>query len=205
MNEYIKISLVKYNEGFAYDVEIKDENATLWQYIEALDAFLDEKVAPCLGCDNCCYQRIPLTLPDIYSYAGKEKEDIAAFLRERAVIEKKGRALDIRLQQKDEDACTFLDTEEQRCLNHKTRSLVCHTYICIPQTERSLTLREFLINEGEDALLGELHSLGLLGKYAALGESYPQKPHWQGKSYKEILLKDVVNPTLWEVLTKPLS
>ena len=94
-NQNITVSLVKVEDGLAYEVTIHSEAATLWQYIETLDNFLDEKVAPCLGCDNCCYQRIPLTLPDIYGYAGKEKEAIGRFLDRSTVIQKEGFALDL--------------------------------------------------------------------------------------------------------------
>ena len=204
MDNHLKIKLVKTAEGFAYDVEILEENATVGQYIEALDAFLDAKVAPCLGCDNCCYQRIPLTLPDLYAYGGREKARVAAFLQDRVQIEKKGRALDLYLRRDAAEACTFLDRQQQRCLDHPHRSLVCHTYICLPQTARANALREFLINDGEDAAFGALFHWGLLEDFNACRESYPIKPAWQGKTHQEVLLKDVLPAKLWETLTSPL-
>lgn len=204
-NQTIAVHLVKTEEGLAYDVTILEGSATLWQYIKALDDFLDEKVAPCLGCDNCCYQRIPLTLPDIYSYAGQGQDAIAAFLRQRAEIRKKGYALDIQLRQGVNGICTFLDGAEQRCTDHSHRSLVCHTYICLPQTGRARELREFLINEGEDALAGALFQMGLCDQWRDLEKDYPVKPQWQHKTYQEILLKDVLSSDLWAKLTVPPS
>lgn len=204
-NESVMINLVKTEDGLAYDVTIQKETATLWQYIKALDDFLEEKVAPCLGCDSCCYQRIPLTLPDIYGYAGREKESIANFLRQHAEICKKGFALDIQLRQGEDGICTFLDGEEQRCTDHSHRSLVCHTYICLPQTGRARKMREYLINEGEDALAGALFQMGLCDQWRDLQENYPLKPQWQNKTYEEIFLKNVLTSDLWEILTAPSS
>lgn len=202
-NKTITVSLVKVEDGLAYDVKIEYEKATLWQYIETLDRFLDERVAPCLGCDNCCYQRIPLTLPDIYHYAGQEKAGISAFLNKSAVMEKDGPALDVKLRQGEEGICIFLDGDEQRCTDYPHRSLVCHTYICLPQTSRAREMREHLINEGEDALIGVLFQLGLCEGYEDLAAAYPIKPQWQGKHYDEILLKDVLPAELWETMTAP--
>jgi Fe-S-cluster containining protein len=144
----LEFEIIKVDDGFAYDVRLLDENATVGEYIRLLDEFLDEKVAPCLGCDLCCSQRIPLTLPDIYTYAGKERDSIAAFLKEKAEVRYNGKAVDIKLGQREDDSCIFLDRENQKCSDHIHRSLTCHTYICLPQTPRARALREELINKG---------------------------------------------------------
>lgn len=203
-NNNVEVNLVSVNEGFAYDVKINSDEATLSEYVEALDNFLDEKVAPCLGCDNCCYQRIPLMLPDIYDYAGFAQEAVGEFLGAKAVIAKEGLALDIRLKQVEDEACVFLDSQEQRCTDHIHRSLVCHTYVCLPQTLRAREMREYLINQGEDALIAQLFNWNLLAEFADLQHNYPVKENWQGKTYQEILLKEVLSPKLWAALTNPL-
>ena len=203
-NSKVEVKLIQEEEGFAYDVQIKDAAATLWDYIESLDAFLEAKVAPCLGCDNCCYQRIPLTLPDIYNYAGRNPEAIGKFLREKCVVERCGPMVDIRLAQGKDGICVFLDGENQRCLDHSHRSLVCHTYICLPQTARARELREYLINQGEDALAAELLSLGLLQSSLSEGLSYTVPAAWCRKTYDEIILKEVLSPELWAALTATL-
>ena len=193
----LEFSIIRAGDGFAYDVRLLDEEATVADYIRLLDAFLDEKVAPCLGCDLCCSQRIPLTLPDIYTYAGKEKESIAAFLEEKAEIRRDGRAVDIKVAQRENGSCVFLDEEHHRCADHPHRSLVCHTYICLPQTARARDLREELINGGEDALAGALFDLGILTD----GEKdYPVDPRWQGKTFDEIRLRDVLSPSVYTAL-----
>lgn len=193
----LEFSIIRAGDGFAYDVRLLDEEATVADYIRLLDDFLDEKVAPCLGCDLCCSQRIPLTLPDIYTYAGKEKDSIAAFLEEKAEIRRDGRAVDIKLAQREDGSCVFLDREGHRCGDHPHRSLVCHTYICLPQTARARDLREELINGGEDALAAALFDLGILTE----GEKdYPVDPRWQGKTFDEIRLRDVLSPSVYTAL-----
>lgn len=200
----VNINLIETPEGFGYDVEIADKGATLAQYIDALDSFLDAKVAPCLGCDNCCYQRIPLILPDIYQYAGKEPKSIADFLEKRCAVTKLGAALDIRLAQGENGICTFLDRDNQRCTDHLHRTMVCHTYICLPQTPRARELREHLINQGEDALAAELLTMGLLPQFKEMAQVYTPNPDWSGKDYHEILIQRAVPGELWAELTNSL-
>lgn len=195
----LSIEIIPVADGFAYDVTVNNEDATIGDYIRLLDDFLEEKVAPCIGCDLCCKQRIPLTLPDLYTYAGKKKEDIEIFLREKAVIQKNGLVYDVKLVQRDDGSCIYLDQKNQRCLDHAHRSLVCHTYICLPQTERARNLRESLINKGEDALFGAAFALGIL-EDAKGKENYPPDPLWQGKSFDEIKLKEVLPPSVYQAL-----
>lgn len=195
----LAFEIIKVEDGFAYDVRLLDENATVGDYIRLLDEFLDEKVAPCLGCDLCCSQRIPLTLPDIYTYADRERNSIAAFLKEKAEVRYNGKAVDIKLAQRKDGSCIFLDRENQKCSDHIHRSLTCHTYICLPQTPRAREMREELINKGEDALVAALYDLDLLeGKER--GENYPVNSHWQNKSFDEILLRDVLSPSVYAAL-----
>lgn len=195
----LRFELITTEDGFAYDVTILDENATVAQYIDLFDAFLEEKVAPCLGCDLCCKQRIPLTLPDLYTYGGKGREEMAAFLKEKAVIRKSGAVYDIQLARRDDGSCIYLDRQNQRCLDHRRRSLVCHTYICLPQTKRSRELREELINNGEDALVAAVFALRLLEDPKG-AKNYRVNPFWQDKTFAEIRLKDAVSPLVYEAL-----
>ena len=195
----LAFEIIKVEDGFAYDVRLLEESATVGDYIRLLDEFLDEKVAPCLGCDLCCSQRIPLTLPDVYTYAGRERDSIAAFLKEKAEIRYNGKAVDIKLAQRTDDSCVFLDREQQKCDDHLHRSLTCHTYICLPQTPRARELREELINKGEDALVAALYELDLL-KDKERAADYPVDPHWQNRSFDEILLRDVLSPSVYAAL-----
>lgn len=195
----LNFQIIAVDDGFAYDVHILNDDATIGDYIHLLDEFLEEKVAPCLGCDLCCSQRIPLTLPDIYTYAGKEQEKIAAFIKEKAEIRYNGKAVDIKLAQRDDGSCIFLDRENHKCNDHIHRSLTCHTYICLPQTERAKNLREELINHGEDALTAALFEMNLL-KDEGRQNNYPVDPVWHGKNFDEIKLKDVLSPSVYTAL-----
>ena len=195
-NPHFEIKIIPAGDGFAYDIALLDEEATIAQYITEFDAFLDDKVAPCLGCDLCCHQRIPLTLPDLYTYAGQDRDAIAAFMEAKAEVRTAGKAVDIKLRQKNNGSCIFLDEENQKCADHLRRSLVCHTYICLPQTPRAKALREALIASGEDALVGYLFAGGLL-KNDTGKVDYPVDPVWDGKTFGEIRLKDVLPPSVF--------
>lgn len=198
-NPPLTIKMIPVDDGFAYDITVMDENATVGDYMEILDQFLEEKVAPCLGCDLCCKQRIPLTLPDLYAYAGHAQNELTTFLQEKTKISKNGQVYDIKLAQRADDSCVFLDTGNQRCLDHLHRSLVCHTYICLPQTERARNLREELINKGEDALIGAVFALGVI-KDEKGQTNYPISPVWQGKDFHEIKLREALSPSVFAAL-----
>ena len=198
-NEPLKIEIVETEEGLAYDVTVAADDATVGDYIRFFDAFLEEKIAPCLGCDLCCSQRIPLTLPDVATYAGDDgTAAFAAFIEKYATITFDGKAVDIKLAQRTDGSCIFLDRERHRCLDHPHRGLVCHSYICMPQTERSRALREALINDGEDALIGELFRRGIVDD-AERAAFYPPDPRWQ-KPFKDIPLKSVLPPAVFAAL-----
>lgn len=204
MEPPIEISLTALGETIGYDVDIYAENTTIAQYIAAMDAFLEEKIAPCLGCDSCCYERIPLTLGDVYKYGAASEAEIIAFIKKYCEFLPIGQALDVKLRQKEDSACIFLDKEKQKCRNHPQRSLVCHTYICLPQTEEAAALRSALVNEGEDALIGKLLGPGLQEHWAqdigARQEDYPSMPLWEGHTYEEIRIRDIISTELWEKL-----
>ena len=197
-NEPLQFQMIRVDDTFAYDVRVISEKASVGDYIRLLDRFLDETVAPCFGCENCCLQRIPLILQDLYTYAGKDPEKIAVFLKEKCEIVYGGRAVDVKLAQRPDQSCVFLDREKKCCSDHLHRGLVCHSYICIPQTERARLLRETLINKGEDALIGALCRWGTID--AAFAEDYPSDPSWEGKDLDEILLKDVLPRSVFEDL-----
>ncbi len=66
----VAIKLVKGSDGMLnYDVQVLDQEANIQDYLDALNDFQEEKVAPCDGCSNCCWERVPLTAPDVLRYA----------------------------------------------------------------------------------------------------------------------------------------
>ena len=195
----LNFEIVKIEDDYCYDVSIIDDTATVADYISELDDFLDAKVAPCIGCTLCCSQRIPLTLGDFYTYAGHNHANIRSFLQQFCHVATDGR-VDIRLKQVDDEACIFLDVAGQKCGNHQRRSLVCHSYICLPQTERARNLREALIDGGENALVGSLLSLSFLPGVMATAEDYPLDMVWEGKDFDQICLKDTLDEALYSIL-----
>ena len=105
----------------------------------------------------------------------------------------KGFALDIQLRQERTESAPFLDGEEQRCTDHSHRSLVCHTYICLPQTGRARKMREYLINEGEDALAGALFQMGLCDQWRDLQENYPPQTAMAKQNLRRNLFEKRIN------------
>ena len=195
-----EFSIKQIEKDLCYDVRVLREDASVADYIRELDDFLDDKVAPCIGCTLCCSQRIPLTLGDFYTYAGKNRINIKCFLEQFCEVRTDGSVVDIKLKQMEGGDCIFLDAPNQKCGNHQRRSLVCHTYICLPQTARGRGLREALIDRGENALVAYLLSAGFLPSVMATSEDYPLDKVWQDKTFEEILLKDTLTEELWESL-----
>jgi Fe-S-cluster containining protein len=78
MNNKVEIKLLKEGGGLlSYDVRVLDQEASVQDYLDALNGFQEEKMASCDGCSNCCWERVPLTAPDVWRYA-------AAFYGEEA-------------------------------------------------------------------------------------------------------------------------
>ncbi len=200
----VAIDLLPREDGFCLDAAVFSPKATVADYIDAMDHFLEERVTPCLGCDSCCHERVPLTLPDLYGYAGRDAGAVAAFVEECCDFQSHGPALDIRLRQREDASCLFLDRKAQRCLHYRQRGIVCHTYICLPSSERALALRSAIVNRGEDALIGWLLSPEMsrrLGNpFPRRQRDYPVLPEWQGNGYGEILLRQVLPGALWKSL-----
>jgi len=214
--EKIKISLKELDkDSWGYDVQILDPSATVKDYLVALNAFQEEKVAPCLGCSGCCWERAPLTAPDIAMYEDilfdgeKTETPIRRFLEKYGIVYAEAGVVDIILRRDEEGACIFLDKRQHRCEHHTLRSLVCQTYICLPTSRRAADLRCQLVNAGENELIRRY--------YLEFGD---QPPHidegggpvdwaaYEGRGFKDqarfedIMLRDVVDDALWRRLTK---
>ena len=57
-------------ETLAMDVRILAEEATVEDFLTALDQFAAAQLADCRGCDGCCHERAPLIAADIPRLAG---------------------------------------------------------------------------------------------------------------------------------------
>lgn len=148
----------------AYDVQILNSQATVGDYLQALEEFQAQTLADCKGCDGCCHERAPLTIADWQLSRPPENQnlsepadaDLAAWLQEWAELHFFGQAIDLRLPRRPNGACRFLEQEQKCCTRHRQRSFTCRTHCCLPKTERAEALRAILINAGEDALVRRL-------------------------------------------------
>lgn len=133
----VGVSLVDFPDlGLGYDIEILAKDATAGDYIAALDAWQAQYLAQCKGCDGCCRERAPLTLPDFYPYQAlfPQASDVFSWLTWCGqVVKLPNGAVDILLKREKSGACTFLVEDEKICREHAVRSLVCHTHICLPK------------------------------------------------------------------------
>lgn len=211
----VRISLKELDQdSWGYDVQVLDASATVRDYLDALNQFQDEKVAPCLGCSGCCWERAPLTAPDIFTYGeilfdGRLSDrPIRRFLESFGIVYAKDGMVDIILRRDEEGACIFLDKQHHQCKHHRLRSLVCQTYICLPKSRRAAELRGQLVNAGENELVRR-YALEYHGQPPHVDEgggpvdweAYEGKGFTDKTSFEDILLRDVVEEALWKRLT----
>lgn len=211
----VRISLKELDQdSWGYDVQVLDASATVRDYLDALNQFQDEKVAPCLGCSGCCWERAPLTAPDIFTFGeilfdGRISDrPIRRFLESYGIVYAKDGMVDIILRRDEEGACIFLDKQHHQCKHHRLRSLVCQTYICLPKSRRAAELRGQLVNAGENELVRR-YALEYHGQPPHVDEgggpvdweAYEGKGFTDKTSFEDILLRDVVDEALWKRLT----
>lgn len=215
----IKAFMAHFAEAVGYDLEILSPEATVADYLAAVNQFQDEHVAACKGCDNCCWERIPLTYLDVLVYAANPQiqeellpgiPTLSAFVHQFCHVFGEGPVIDIALRQEPNAACIFLDQSAQCCRLHNARSLVCQTFICLPHSEKAGQLRDLLLNMGEDELvrqyLLESEETGLPLLIHEAKDAHPQLADYPetvfaGKSsYNQVLLRDVMTAELWASL-----
>lgn len=196
-----------------YDIKVRDSDATVQDYIDALNSFIGEikcsrTRAPdrdsCYACNLCCQERIPVTLIDAYNLGGKGKvlESIKKFFH----VYVEDRVVDITMGLNESGCCRFLDPVKGICSNYLSRPMVCQTFICCPSTWAAQQLREEVVNAGEDELVRSwFKSDNGAGGYVineAVNprlnpEDYPATPFKGKTSYAQVKLKDVCTKKLW--------
>lgn len=219
----IAITLKEFPEaGFGYDVQINDEDATIGDYLAALDAFQAQYVADCRGCDGCCWERAPLGIAD-YFWGRTVLPDpcsLGQWLAHSATLCEVDGGLDLYLKRGADSACMFLDKQKQECARHLARPLVCRTHVCLPQSPRALELRSAIVNMLEDELVRRLllenkkHGTTLPADWqealaTAKMEDYAPTPlsiygleelEQLQKVWPQIKIRQIVNVELWKVL-----
>jgi len=215
----IRAFIAHFDDAVGYDLQVLSDQASAADYLAALNQFQDDYVAPCKGCDNCCWERIPLTSLDVQVYLAEPRvrqeldpalPALTAFVHRFGHAHGEGPVLDISLRQEADCACVWLDRQNQCCRLHQARSLVCQSFICLPHSQRAGQLRDTLLNVGEDQLVHEyLLEADSLGQAPLLHSArdarpqladYPATPYAGKTGYSQLLLKDVVPPDLWEKL-----
>lgn len=171
MKSKVRVRVQQFGGHAGYDVQVADREATVGDYLTALQRALagycfyrSRNPGGCRGCDLCCADRAPLTILDgnLFRHTGwnkvesREREEAGAVLQwvgQYAWITVTGQAVDITLQRDEDGKCLFLDRVTRLCRVYPYRPLVCRTFICSPRSRRAARLHEAVINAAEDALV----------------------------------------------------
>lgn len=211
----VAVILSNINGKKGYDIKIKAPEATVQDYIDALDDFIETsgcyrsrqpELETCMGCDLCCQERIPVTIVDALNMAeGDLEKAFAAYLH--VYVEE--RVVDITMALDPSGKCVMLNKDRGLCGTYGNRSLVCHTFVCCPSTRNARQLREEIVNAGEDELVRAWFRVrdlkGNLIIHDALEPTpdyrdYPETPFKGCSDYSKIKLKKICSPQLWKKL-----
>ncbi|CCO06983.1 YkgJ family cysteine cluster protein [Desulforamulus hydrothermalis] len=216
----MKIRVYK-KTGNLYDIEVLHPRATVQDYLDAVNEFIEKNTdPPCRGCDECCWERIPLTSIDVYNYLQQanllqldKRRPLLDFLEKYCYVYVEGGAVDISLGFTLEGACIFLNQQERICSAYACRSLVCQSFICLESTLRAQELRSELVNAGMDELVRQwLWQSRQAGRKPVAHEAhnpnpnladYPANGFTDKTSYRQVLLADICSRKLWSKLYKP--
>ncbi|GAB6157777.1 hypothetical protein JCM39194_09770 [Desulfotomaculum varum] len=203
-----------------YDIEVLHPRATVQDYLDAINDFIEKNTdPPCRGCDECCWERIPLTSIDVYNYLQctnmlqlDNRWPLLDFLEKYCYIYVEGGAVDISLGFTLEGACIFLNQQEQICSGYAYRSLVCQSFICLESTLRAQELRSELVNAGMDELVRQwLWQSRQAGRKPFAHEAHNANPNMDDypvngftdkTSYRQVFLADICSRKLWNKLYK---
>jgi len=192
-----------------HDLRITSDSATVADVLAALADFALNKLADCRGCDGCCYERAPLTAPDIAALAGSGapyplQEACRAFA---SIHMGKDTIVDITLKRDEDGACLFLNKEGKYCQNWQSRPFVCRSHFCLPRSDRLEALRAVIANRGEDELIRLLLDEEAAGAPPLLPPGlepnhYPPDPAFATGEWETIFIKEIASPELWQELRK---
>lgn len=203
-----RVRVFPFRKGGAngYDLSVTSPDATVEDYLVAVDSALRRLPLTlsrnasmrCQGCAACCEERVPLTSIDLLQLTRRSGPNDDLFTQVADVVVK-GRTVDIVLKRNEQGRCLFLDAAKGLCRVYRSRPLVCRTFVCCPVSARARELRGAVTNAGED----ELVRLWLEKQPPPPGiiraDWYPGV--FTGRlSYKEVRLRDLVQPSLWRRL-----
>lgn len=215
----INVFLAHFDDAIGYNLEILHQDATIQEYLDALNQFQESHVDTCKGCDGCCFERIPLTSIDVNRYLEEpeilnqirhSKTPLTSFIHSYCHVAGTGPVIDISLKRNPDQSCIFLDQEQKICQTHIFRSFVCQSFVCLPHSEKAGRLRDNILNMGEDDLVHrylleatEKEEVPIINEnnnaYPCLAD-YPANIFTGKKHYHEIKIKDIVPENLWRQL-----
>lgn len=212
----ISVFVRNFRGARGYDLVVRDENASVQDYLDALTEAiatlpltrLSRRRQDCFGCDRCCAERAPLTAVDCrFLMKATGERDPGAFLEKYASVSVDGPVVDIVLKPGGNGRCVFLDRQTKLCRVYDSRPLVCRTYICSPAARRALALRAAVVNKGEDELVRLWFKTGMVIHQARNPRpdlrDWPPTPFAGKKSYREVLLREVLPSGLWRRIAAP--
>ena len=209
-NSKVEVFLITLEEHqLGHDIRILSDGASVADVIRALASFAQERLSDCRGCDGCCYERAPLTAPDIAALftllpAGPYPAQAVCLAFADIYCDKNG-IVDITLRRDEEGACLFLQKDNKTCQSWQARPFVCRSHFCLPRSARLEALRSAIANRGEDELIRQLLAEQAAGAPTLLppevdAAHYKPDPAFATGDWETILVKDIVSPELWREL-----
>ena len=219
----VRVFSRQFKNKTGYDIRIETESATVQDYLEAINAYIDDEklvrganLTACKGCDGCCRERLPLTYIDVLTMmpapgvqAGitGARPPLLEFLAKFGHVCVEGPAVDITFGRKPHGACSWLEDETGCCGNYARRPLVCQSFICSPSSKQARELRSVIINQGMDELVRQaMLAADKAGTGMIMHEAYdpaiesadwPENPFSGKTSYDQVLLAELCNGKLW--------
>lgn len=212
--------LIAIDGKYGYQIIIKSKDASVEDYLQAINTFIDQNkyfrtrndVENCEGCKFCCNERIPITNIDIIKMKDHSiitYEGLKDIIKNWCHVYLDGPVVDITLARKKNKNCIFLDEESYRCKIYTNRSLVCQTFICCPVDEPSGSLRDAIVNMGEDQLVRDWllsHRNGEMMHIDDANEPEISLEDWHNNcfanktNYNDVLIRDIIDNELWNKL-----
>ncbi|NLF79575.1 MAG: hypothetical protein GX572_00110 [Clostridia bacterium] len=202
-------------DSLGCDIEVYSDDATLADLLAAQERFAAAHLEDCRGCDACCQERAPLIaadIPALYALLPPSPYPATSVCAAFAdiAVDKHG-AADICLRRHKSGACCQLDTQRHICREHSRRPFVCRSHFCLPRSDALASLREQVINMGENALVSLLLAEKANGApplsdddplKRLYAEDYNENPMSGRRNYAQIRICDCIDRQLWQYIKK---
>lgn len=217
MKNTVEIFLLSFDDNLlgqilGCDVRILSQDASIADFLTALDDFANKHLADCRGCDACCQERAPLIAADVPLLASLLPDNpypAHAVCTDFATLTVEQGVADIILRRDHNNFCKQLNQAGRFCNIWPQRPFVCRSHFCLPRSHRFEQLRSSIVNIGENELtrllLAEEHTgaTAIASTYLAnilKEEDYPENGQSGRTAYTQIRLRDCVDEALWQEL-----